>query len=390
MASSTPLPFTPDAPRERRGPPGIAPGVLAQQVAATAPWIVDTDLAPSALVRGAAEVEEQWKLDARTDGYFPLLLAAHFLTVATFVPTDVDSRIRHHAWVDAEPERLARQLDAVDLAATWDSRVVSARTVADPRDPSARAISGHDGEWLSVWAGALGRALVLEDQASADRCLAAIEASLARQAEVYAAVERDSALLPELVRAATVLAHNAGDLSRVVEEWPKRPAIERHRTRLMKLGHERGERFGGAFLRAGVLNKALTAIENHRFLALRAPRALRRARELLLPIGPFFDDWGALVGRSPLLEHEDRAQVAEALLETHVRGPDQQGCLRALAALHQNAPGGLDRLAPDLPARMRKLVSAGPVRDAMKTPRATFEGRYLAKAKALLRPARGA
>jgi hypothetical protein len=156
----------------------------------------------------------------------------------------------------------------------------------------------------------------------------------------------------------------------------------------MKLGHERGERYGGAFLRAGTINKALTAIESHRFLALRAPRGLRRARALLLPIGPFFDDWGETVARSPLLEPEDRAEIVGALLETHLRGEDQQGCLRALAAIHEHSPGGLDRLAPDLPARMRKLVSAGAVREATKTSKEAFERRYLARARGLVAAAR--
>ncbi|MGO9710085.1 MAG: hypothetical protein ACLQBL_14555 [Polyangiaceae bacterium] len=367
--------------------PGVAPSVLAAQVAATAPWIVDADAPACAIVRDVESIEAKWRADALASDYFGLLLAAHYLTVATFVPTDVDARIRHHAWVEADRDRLASQLDRVDAAASWDARLVSARTVADPRARSpeeGHAISGHDGEWLSVWAGALGRALVIEDDVSRDRCLAAIEASLDRQAGVYLALEGRPDRLADLLRAGTVLAHNAGDLSRVVEQWPKGPSIEPHRARLMKLGHERGDRFGGAFMRAGAINKALTAIENHRFLALRAPRGLRRARALLLPIGPFFDDWGEAVARSTLLEHEDRAAIVEALLETHLRGDDQQGCLRALAAIHEHAPGGLDRLAPDLPARMRKLVSAGVVREAMKTSKATFEGRYLARAKGLV------
>ena len=105
---------------------------------------------------------------------------------------------------------------------------------------------------------------------------------------------------------------------------------------------------------------------------------------MLLPIGPFFDDWGETVARSPLLEQEDRAEIVAALLETHLRGEDQQGCLRALAAIHEHSPGGLDRIAPDLPARMRKLVSAGAVREATKASKETFERRYLARAKALV------
>jgi hypothetical protein len=380
MVKSAPLPRS----------PGIAPSVLATQIRATAPWALDGDAPAGAIVRDAGSIEAAWQEDPHAIQYFGLLLAAHYLTVATFVPTDVDARIRHHAWVSAEPDRLARQIDVLEAAASWDARAVSARTVADPRagGSAAHAISGHDGEWLTVWAGALGRALVIGDEVSSARCLAAIEASLEGQASVYRALEDRPDHLADLIRAGTVLAHNAGDLSRVVEQWPRRPAIEPHRFRLMKLGHERGERFGGAFLRAGTINKALTAIENHRFLALRAPRGLRRARDLLLPIGPFFDDWGETVARSPLLEPEDHAEIVAALLETHLRGEDQQGCLRALAAIHEHAPGGLDRLAPDLPARLRKLVSAGAVRDAMKTPKATFEGRYLARAKAVVAAAR--
>jgi hypothetical protein len=383
----------------RPPPPGIAPKLLAAQVIGTASWAIDIQEpssiapgepasrstgqggSPSAIVRDAESIEAKWSLDPLSSNYFALLLAAHHLTVATFVPTDVDARIRHHAWVDADADRLARQIELVDAAASWDARAVSARTLADPRAPEGPPISGHDGEWLAVWAGAMGRALVLDDATSRDRTSAAIDASLARQASLYCALEASPDRMADLLRASTILAHNAGDLSRVVEQWPKRPSIEPHRTRLMKLGHERGDRFGGAFVRAGALNKALTAIENHRFLALRAPRGLRRARSLLLPIGPFLDEWGQTIARTPLLEDDDRAEVVTALLETHVRGPDQQGCLRALAAIHQHAPGGLDRLVPDLPARLRKVVRAGAVRDAMKTSKTAFEQRYFAKAR---------
>lgn len=362
---------------------GIAPLVLASQIANTAPWIVEaSDLEPVAIARRAAEIDARWREDPRDGAYFELLLAAHFLTVATFVPTDVDARIRHHCWVEAEPPQLEAQLDVTDRAASWDPRRVSARTVTDAAGDVT--ICGHDGEWLSVWAGALGRALVKQEAAAIERVTACLEASLSKQAAVYASLERHPDRLFDLLRAATVLAHNAGDLSRVVEQWPKRPWIEPVRAHFMKLGHERHERYGGAFVRAGVVNKALTAIENHRFLALRAPRALRRSRALLLPIGPFFDDWGKDVARSPDLEADDRAAVVEALLETHVRDPAQQGCLRALSAIHEYAPGGLDRIAPDLPARMRKLVSAGAVRDAAKTSRATFEARLSKQARVVV------
>ena len=79
---------------------GLAPEVLLQQVRNTAAWALaeppDTRARSwrDALVHAA---ETPYGHD-ETGGYFALLLAAHFVTVATFVPTDVDSHIRHHAW----------------------------------------------------------------------------------------------------------------------------------------------------------------------------------------------------------------------------------------------------------------------------------------------------
>ncbi|MDF2693925.1 MAG: hypothetical protein K0S65_2308, partial [Labilithrix sp.] len=129
------------------------------------------------------------------------------------------------------------------------------------------------------------------------------------------------------------------------------------------------------FVAAGVLNKAIVAHENHRFLPLRKPRALRNARELLLPIGPWLDAWGKAVAESPVLENGDRAEVLAALLELHGRDPSQEGCLRAIAGLHHALRGGLEVLVPDLPARMRKDALRGRVRDVLDVPVERFDAR---------------
>src|SRR5580693_477502 len=94
--------------------PGIAPSLLAVQVAATAPWALESETPASGIVRRAESIEAAWSIDALAPDYFALLLSAHYLTVATFVPTDVDARIRHHAWVEADRDRLRSQLDTVD------------------------------------------------------------------------------------------------------------------------------------------------------------------------------------------------------------------------------------------------------------------------------------
>ena len=161
---------------------------------------------------------------------------------------------------------------------------------------------------------------------------------------------------------ATTIAHNLGDLSRVVDAWPKAARASDLHTRYSRLGHADGARHRGDFLLAGALNKELMSIENHRFLALRKPRALRRSRSLLLPVGPWFDAWGERLCRSELLEDADRAEVAAALIELHLRWPAQEGCLRALAAIHRETRGGLGWYGAALPARLRKEIGRGRIR----------------------------
>ena len=86
--------------------------------------------------------------------YFALCLAAHFATVATYVPTDVDSKIRGHCWEDPDVEVLRGQFEAAKEAhASWRAEHVSRRTL--DIDEGGLSISGHDGEFLGIFAGAL-------------------------------------------------------------------------------------------------------------------------------------------------------------------------------------------------------------------------------------------
>lgn len=351
----------------------IAPRVLFEQVRNTAGWALDGPVSPATSFRAALadveSVERAHESDEASPAYFHALLASHFCTVATFVPTDVDARIRHHVFAEMDADALAVACDLIDEAAQWDVNLVSARVV--------RNISGHDGEWFSVRAGALGRALSIGAGDLATRLETAIDDELAREHAALTDLARGDPL--DLLRIVTTVAHNLGDLSRVVDAWPKQPthALGAKYTRL---GHDKSERFGDAFVRAGALNKAVMADENHRFLALRKPRALRRGRELLLPIGPFFDDWGKTIAKSSSLDERDRAEIVTALLELHESRPEQRGCLRALAAIHDNTSRGLASFEHLLPARTRKLLQSGPLRDALKTPLAVFEARMRKRA----------
>ena len=220
-----------------------------------------------------------------------------------------------------------------------------------------------------------------------------IDAELDREQQAFAAALERGAPATTTLALATTIAHNLGDLSRVVDAWPQAARASELHARYSRLGHADGARHRRDFLLAGTLNKELMAIENHRFLALRKPRALRRSRALLLPVGPWFDAWGEALCRSELLEDADRAEVVAALIELHLRSPAQEGCLRALAAIHRETRGGLGWYGAALPARLRKEIGRGRIREAIDVSRRALRSAYrgpLPRARALRRALTGA
>jgi hypothetical protein len=350
-------------------PAGITPTLLLDQVRNTAPWALTGEprLPAAEILLDAPAIEERWRAGTDPEGYLSCLLAAHFTTVATFVPTDVDVRIRQHAWSTLAGKRLAAALDRVEEVTRWDARPVCARLV----EVGDEALSCHQGEWFSVLAGALGRALALGDAAAIERSRGWIEAELSREARLVQLVRQEGDD-QQLLSVVTTVAHNVGDLSRVVDTWPEALAASEIGLRYRRLGHEDGARFEGAFVFAGELNKRLMAQENHRFLPLRTPRALRRERAFLLPFGPYFHDWGRTLGATPLLDDAERAEIVLALARVHERRADEQGCLRAIAGIHAACPGGVDKLARLLPPDGRAALQRGGIRQALRVPEADF------------------
>jgi hypothetical protein len=296
--------------RSGRKPVGIAPKLLLDQVKSTAPWALTLDppLASVQILKKAPEIEQRWKKGE-------------------------------------DPERYV----------VLDEEV----------------LAGHQGEWLSVMAGALGRGLALKDAAVVERTTAWIEAELTREAKLVkkARKKSDDRTLLSLV---TTVAHNLGDLSRVVDTWRPEHVASEQGLRYQRLGHEGGARFDASFVFAGELNKLLMAKENHRFLPLRVPRALRRERAFLLPFGPYFYDWGRLIGSTKQLEDGERAEILLALLRVHERRTDELGCLRAIAGIDSVFDGGVAKLARLLPADQTTAMQRAGVRLALRVAEKDF------------------
>ena len=319
----------------------------------------------------------------RTD-YFALCLAAHFATVATYVPTDVDAKIRGALWLDQrDPGELARMRDLALALRGWDVRGVSARIVEiDEIGP----VSGHDGELLSVWCGGMLGLLAAGDVAGAARLEAAIDEELDREAQAFAALQQAPGREMDLLRLATVLTHNAGDVVQGLEGKAASGTGAREKARFADLARERFDRYGGAFGRAAALYRAVLAAEGHRNYPLRATKLLRAHPDLLLPIGPCLDDWGARLATWPAWGAAERAEVLAALVAGCRKVPGQESYYRALAGFDGAHRGGIEseELAARLGTAARRGLKDAELRRKVAVPRASFEKSLAKRARAVL------
>jgi hypothetical protein len=360
----------------------IGPRTLAGLVRNTAPWLwEETSLGPAteyvSIVRAGESLpaREQPTPAERTE-YFALCLAAHFASVATWVPTDVDTKIRHALWQDARgTDELPRMRALALRAAAWDPAPVSARIV---RVEGAGQVSGHDGERLSVWCGALRAARGARDAAAAAELEAAIDAELWREARAFERTAAEPGAELDALRLAAILTHNAGDVMQGLGGEPAPGFADLARAGL--------GRYGGAFARAAALYRDSLARDGHRNYPLRRARALRAHRELLLPIAPFLDAWGESVARFPGFGDAERAEVIAALVEGCRKIPGQTAYFRALAGLERALPRGLEapELAQHYSVSVRRGLRDPELRRRVAVRRESFEASAAKRARALL------
>ena len=95
------------------------------------------------------------------------------------------------------------------------------------------------------------------------------------------------------------------------------------------------------FYEAGLIYKEFCVHDNGRHLVLRDPKFLRNSEEYLLPVGPFFEEWGEMIGRNPTLKESDIISIINSLLDGAERIPLQKGYTRALAGMNRTLPKGL-------------------------------------------------
>lgn len=351
---------------------GISPELLVSQVRNTAPYVFGDDPSAEAIratppARTVREVDPSAPLSHA--GYFRLCLSAHYLTCATPVPTDVDNQIRKKLWPASLPLATALEMAALVLEShEWDFAPLTERTSFGAAG-SAEAhvpLNGHLGEWFTVAVGAyaaLGQYRADEAKKLREALLAAIDREVTRHSEVFGSVWRAGDGLGAL-RASVSIAHDFGDLDRVVVMWDVSPAdplrLRYHGLTTSPFDAERRLRYQGRLWTALELYKSpidgsSMAFENHRHFALRKPRALRTHPALRVPIGPFFDAWGHTVGS--MLDGEALDEVVDALVYGQERLRATIGYARGLHGILSVKPALRER-ALRADARYRKMLDA--------------------------------
>ena len=358
-------------------PRGVSPKILLNHVKNTAPFIFSNDFqaGPNHRYLKVLRHMDPWlerfpETELDHASYFELCIAAHWATIATFVPTDVDNQIRSRLWHPALPlETLFAMVDLVEEALTWDSTPVSTRWVKSPL--TYDLLSGHHGEWFSIAVaayGALRKRHPERSQSLAEKLLKEFDRQLTVFNDFRSLKDGIGAL-----KASTVVAHNAGDFVRVMDMWALAPD-DCLRTRFNE--RELNSHLNGAFSALSHLNRQYMAIENHRNFALRKPKCLRRYPNLLLPIGPFFDDWGRSVAQSPHLTEFDLGEITEALFDGWVYLENTVGYARALVGMEMGIRGGLSQLCKLVPSKMAKQLASGKLRTLTSISQNRFESQW--------------
>lgn len=348
----------------------INPVLLGEQVRGSAPFLFEGPEPQGPALRYIRVLRAYDGRRLNPLEYYEFCLCAHWATAGSFLPTDVDNGIRWKHWQEIQPGLAEEQAKLVLEAAGWDYGPVTARVQGD----GVSRLSTHEGTWFSVAVGAYA-AVRGFNRPLADRILDAMTREAAREDAAFAATKG-----VERQKAAALVAHNFGDLDRVADQWELKKGDSLYEA-LYDAAKPGSPLYGGRLGAAGVLHQKHMGADNHRHYPLRAAKGLRKSADLLLPVGPFFDDWGRRVGRHPALTPEEVADAVRCLLDGWTRLHEPPGYARALAGILEVYPGGRRALGKLLPGKDVRMLESGSLKAAMDVPQARFEAQWANKSK---------
>lgn len=357
---------------------GIAPKLLLKDIEVTAPFLFQGELGTDGPQRAYLAKLVHYKKNPSAlktidlSEYFYLCLAAHWSTAGTFVPTNVDNQIREGLWKHPDINKHLERMGELTIESwSWDYGQVTNRKSYNPHN--GQVMSTHEGTWLSV---AIGGHIAL---ARKNHPLAHAVADV-----ILAEIEKEEKLLLELrerrdhvnfLRTCALMAHNFGDLDRVIDQWMV-PADDPFRRRIYKLGHELNPSYSPILAYAGQVNKRFLSVENHRHMSMRQARCLRRSHRFLIPVGPFMEEWGRVLGGAPDLTNTEKAEIIAALFEGFNRQNKAMGYARAYRGFVNALPQGLETLVRELPFDLPLEIKKSPFGKIASTPEEDFLADY--------------
>lgn len=360
---------------------GIAPNLLLKDVEVTAPFLFQGELDTSGSARAYLEklrfYKKNLKLLKEIDlaEYFYLCMSAHWATAGTYVPTNVDNQIREGLWKHQEIQRHIEKMARTTLESwKWDYGQVTNRKTKNPL--TGEVLSTHEGTWLSV---AIGAYCALKKHKHP------LQQDMAEM--IVAEIRKEEAVLTELrekreavafLSTTALMAHNFGDLDRVIDQWGM-PADDPFRLKIYKLGHEPHADYSPVLAYAGQVNKAFLSVENHRHMSLRQAKCLRRSHHFLVPVGPFMEEWGKLLGESKLLTLTEKAEIIMAFYEGWSRQDKAFGYIRAFRGLTDVQPQGLLTFERDIPADLMREIKKSKFYESAQVSREEFEAQVLSE-----------
>lgn len=368
---------------------GIAPNILLTHVINTAPFLFNGEIETTGKKREylAKLVFYKKNLNALKNidltEYFNICMAAHWTTAGTFVPTDVDNQIREGLWKHPDIKKNIERMASITIDSwTWDYEQVTNRKSYNPE--RGQVMSTHEGTWLSVAIGGYN-ALVKNKLPELAQKVADV---------ILAEAEKEEKLLLELqekrdhvnfLRSTALMAHNFGDLDRVIDQW-EMPEDDAFRKRIYKLGHRLNDAQNPILVFAGQVNKEFLSVENHRHMSMRQAKCLRKSNKFLIPVGPFMDTWGGVLGSTKNLSLAEKGEIVCAFLEGFKRQDQALGYNRAYRGLVNALPNGLETLEQDIPFDVVQELKSGRFGELAKIPEDEMIAHYKKKLEEFVCP----
>ncbi len=360
--------------------PGIAPNLLLKDVENTAPYLFAGELDTTGDKRAYLEKLRFYKKNLKQlnnvnlSEYFHICLCAHWSTAGTFVPTDVDNQIRQGLWLHSSIKKHIEKMAMLTIDSwTWDYSQVTNRISHDRS--GKQVMSTHEGTWLSVAIGAYCALKKYDMPELREKVEEVILAEIKKEETILTELREDRDHI-NFIRSAPLMAHNFGDLDRVMVAWDMHETDSFCKS-IYKLGHELNSAYSPILVYTGKVNKEFTAKENHRHMALRKPKCLRKSHAFLVSVAPFMDDWGIALGTSDKLSLAEKAEVIVALFDGYNREAEAFGYARAYGQLINQLPDGLNTLEQDLAFDVIKEIQKSKFTEIANRDRCEFEAEYV-------------